>query len=987
MLRAAHGMSTMTKGDWDRIQELFLAALDLEPAARRRYLDSACAGNAVLRSEVEELLAADRKAGSGIVSAVESAAKDVVEESGGAGGNPVSGQRIGSYRLVREIGRGGMGSVYLAERDDAQFDKQVAVKLIRRGLDTEDVLERFRHERQILANLEHPFIARLLDGGTAPDGRPFLVMEYVHGVPLDRYCEAHASSITDRCRLFLKICEAVAFAHRNLVVHRDLKPGNILVTEEGEPKLLDFGVAKLLDPDTGSGRTETESSLRRITPDYASPEQIRSEWMTTAADVYSLGAVLYELLSGKRPHQFPSYSTRDVERVICEQDPPKPSEIAPPRIASQLAGDLDAITAKAMRKEPEQRYGSVEQLANDVERYLAGDEVLARRGNLAYRAKKFVRRNATSLAVAFVLVTATAVATREAVTAGRARANAERDRQAALESQREAERAAREAVNQRTMAESHRREAELQRSAADEQRLLAEQRFGQLRQMSGKFLFEFHDAIASLPGSTPARKLMVETGLAYYDRLVKDAQGNQSLLEETARGYERLGDVQGNPFFANLGDPAGAMASYEKARRIRAGIVDPSADFLADRIGGDVRIAEMQSIKGDVKGALAALRKDIAMGESSVHRNVRRVEEALARAYSDQCAIPFLSGAYADAIEPAQKLLELWTTMSREGKDPKAEKAGLSLAHTRLGDALMRIGRYEESLPHIRLALGIDKELLEANPSSAGRLKKYYVDHCVLWLALRKSPALAAPGEAKRAAETAAELADRLRALDPANHAAWYDVMSAQAMLGDWFLDSGDAAASVPHYRKAAEAMERFASARPNELLTHDTLAYVYERLGNGLSAAGQVPEGLAVLEKAEEAVNRAARQNPGLLLVESRRAELVFARGSAYAKARLWAEAAHSFERSAALFEALAPRDPKNRNVVENLIQSREKLADAYAALEQWGKARDAMESALRLVEQSAAEWPLAEWAETLRKSGREKLVRWAAVSGMQAR
>src|SRR5579872_1416136 len=267
---------------WDKIQSVFQAAVELPAGQRAAFLDDACADDAAVRAEVETLLAADTKNGESIFAAVEGAAQSVLA------GDAVAGSRMGAYRVVREIGRGGMGTVYLAVRADDQFEKRVAIKLIRRGLDTQDVLDRFRHERQILANLEHPYIARLLDGGTSPDGRPFLVMEFVHGEPLDRYCRN--LSIRDRCRLFLKVCEAVAFAHRNLVVHRDLKPGNILVTADGSPKLLDFGIAKILDPGQEEAeRDRTLTGMQVMTPDFASPEQVRGEAITTSSDVYSLG--------------------------------------------------------------------------------------------------------------------------------------------------------------------------------------------------------------------------------------------------------------------------------------------------------------------------------------------------------------------------------------------------------------------------------------------------------------------------------------------------------------------------------------------------------------------------------------------------------------------------------------------------------------------------------------------------------------------------
>src|SRR5690606_13330026 len=295
---------TMSRERWQRIDDLFAAALEIEPSARGAWLEAECGGDEDLLAHVRRLLLRAGEAEAVLGDSVTRYAPEILESLGGETATDdvlASGTRIGPYRLIREVGRGGMGTVYLAERADAEFEKRVALKLVRRGMDTEDVLLRFRFERQILASLEHPSIARLYDGGAAPDGRPYLVMEYIEGEPITRYAEMHRLGIDERLRLFVGVCGAVAFAHRNLVVHRDIKPSNILIGSDGSPKLLDFGIARLLDPAAPDAMPLTRTGLRLLTPEYSSPEQRRGVPVTTATDVYSLGLVLYELLTDTRP--------------------------------------------------------------------------------------------------------------------------------------------------------------------------------------------------------------------------------------------------------------------------------------------------------------------------------------------------------------------------------------------------------------------------------------------------------------------------------------------------------------------------------------------------------------------------------------------------------------------------------------------------------------------------------------------------------------
>ncbi len=308
----------MTPERWQQIRELFDEAAVLDGEERAGFLDQACAADAELRREVESLLVSDDRAGTGFLN---TPAIDLTPRSDGAGAPTRVGRRIGAYNIVQEIGRGGMGEVYRAGRADGQYEKQVAIKLVRGGYDTAAVLERFRHERQILASLDHPNIARLLDGGTTDDGTPYLVMELIEGTPIDQYCDAHNLNVRDRLRLFLQVCSAVQYAHQRLVIHRDIKPGNILVTGEGVPKLLDFGIAKLLDPAADAATTVASP----MTPEYASPEQIRGEPITTATDVYSLGVVLYQLLTGRSPYPKNTNVPHELARVICEWEPERPS--------------------------------------------------------------------------------------------------------------------------------------------------------------------------------------------------------------------------------------------------------------------------------------------------------------------------------------------------------------------------------------------------------------------------------------------------------------------------------------------------------------------------------------------------------------------------------------------------------------------------------------------------------------------------------------
>ncbi|WP_257386878.1 serine/threonine-protein kinase, partial [Tahibacter caeni] len=414
---------------WRLVRDLFETVVDLDPQDWEAQLLRHAPDDAALRVEVLGLLHADAAAtrATGMLEQapdiVAGLAQELTGRHGPAASGACTGERLGPFALVREIGRGGMGAVWLAERADGEFAQQVAIKLIRGGWDAAEAQARFRAERQILASLQHPHIAHLVDGGVGADGRPWLALDYVDGVDLHSWCDARQLDLRQRLDLFLNVCDAVAHAHQHLVVHRDLKPSNILVRRDGVVKLLDFGIAKLLDPQSAS-----ISTMRLFTPEYAAPEQVRGELVTTAVDIYALGLLLYELLSGQRPYKVDRPTPAAYERAILDQEPTRPSlsltrdaaqadavaanrHLTPQRLRRELRGDLDAIVLKALRKQPQQRYASVGELVADVRRYLQRQPVAARRGNWRYRTARFLQRHAAATALGAVAVLALAAGT------------------------------------------------------------------------------------------------------------------------------------------------------------------------------------------------------------------------------------------------------------------------------------------------------------------------------------------------------------------------------------------------------------------------------------------------------------------------------------------------------------------------------------------------------------------------------------------------
>jgi serine/threonine protein kinase len=509
---------------WLRLNEIFAAAIELEPDRQSQFLRQACADDECLQREAEAILAAAQHADRrGFL-------KGNVFADGAqmlAANDIPPGTVIGPYRVVEEIGRGGMGAVYLALREG--FQQKVALKIIKRGMDSESIVRRFVMERDVLASLNHPNIARLLDGGTA-EGLPFIAMEHVEGENIGDFCDQNRLTIDERLVLFRKVCAAVAYAHQNLVVHRDIKPSNILVTPDGEPKLLDFGIAKLLSSDQFGYTIEpTAAGAGLMTPEYSSPEQIRGEKVTTASDIYSLGILLYEILSGHRPFRFQSRSADEVLQVISQYQPPSPStavstkqEIAPPdndvtrrmltpdtvaemrsdkpaRLKRKLAGDLDNIVMMALRKEPGRRYSSVEQFADDVRRHLEGLPIVARRATLSYRTAKFIERNRTATIFATLTLVAILIGSSIAV---------------------------------------------WQAVVARKQWQRAERRSEELRRLTNTLLNDLQNQVGGLPGSDAARRKLSQISIEYLNGLAQDTN-DPAVLKQLSKAYVLLGKQYG----------------------------------------------------------------------------------------------------------------------------------------------------------------------------------------------------------------------------------------------------------------------------------------------------------------------------------------------------------------------------------------------------------------------------------------------------------
>jgi tRNA A-37 threonylcarbamoyl transferase component Bud32/tetratricopeptide (TPR) repeat protein len=765
------------------IQAVFREVADLTPDERNRYFERVHVPPEV-RAEIASLCQFDRR-DERLTDCIADVAAAVLHSDAA----PVTGNTYGAYKLVRVLGTGGMGTVFLAERADGELIHKVAIKFIRSAFDRSEIRERFLRERQILASLNHPGIARLFDAGHAAAGQPYLVMEYVEGIPLDQF--ARGLDLRSTLHLILQVCSALAYAHRNLVIHRDLKPSNILVDSAGQAKLLDFGIARIVDEDAAS-RPVTE---RLLTPEYASPEQVRGEAQTTTTDVYSLGVVLYRLLTGRSPHARDERTgSAPVETVICSIDPPPPS-----RVNRTVPRDLDCIVAKALRKEPELRYAGMDAMGEDLRAFLESRPVRARSGSAWYRTRKTLRRHwlpASALAAAMIFLSAGIY-------------------------------------------------------VANRQRLIAQQRFSQLRQLADTLL-RLDEDLYGLPGSTRVRQKVVAASMQYLEGLSAQAHNDRDLNLDLANGYLLLARVQGVPAYPNLGQYGEADKSLRKAERFAAGAgadkgnldalllaAEANQDrmMIADteqRQADEVDEAQRCAARVELLMRNPAVTKDQLHGCAQLLANVALADSNLHR--------------YDDAVRCARQEVELARSA---GASPDYLIGGMGV----LANALRWSGDLEGALRAITDARALAESTAFSNETERANVLYGVLNRQGMILGGYDSISLDRPADAVEAFRKAYELMDRRASQDP-NDATSRDRMATVGREMADLLVATDPARAIEIYDHSLARLREVKAARRgsrDEALTLARSSYALRRLGRAGEAGARIEAALALLRATKD--------------------------------------------------------------------------------------------------------------------------------------
>lgn len=812
---------------WPRVNELFAAAAELQEPERTQFLEQECADDPALRAEVESLLASDAESSDFIEEPVGSVPLELFSESSAE----IAGQQFGAYRIVREIGRGGLGTVYLAERADDEYRKEVALKLVRRGLDTEDILRRFRHERQILAQLDHPNIARLIDGGTTDDGLPYFVMEYVQGATLLEYCDAQNLDTNGRLRLFRKVCDAVSYAHQNLVIHRDLKPSNILVTEDSEsvrerggtPKLLDFGIAKLLTPEE-EAMTQTMPALRVMTPEYASPEQINGGKITTSSDVYSLGVLLYELLTGQKPYRLTSRSAEEMSRAITEQEPSRPSMAGNPKSQTpnpkRLSSDLDHIILMALRKEPERRYTTVERFSEDIRRHLEGLPVSAHRDTFQYRATKFVRRNKAPVVAALLVLLA--LFSGLIATLWQAR-------------------------------------------VAQAQRTKAERRFNDVRKLANSNLFAVYPKIENLAGSLEAQQAILLNVLQYLDSLFHEAGDDLELQSELATAYEKVGDVQGAKHDQSLGNYKTGLETYLKAQQLREAVslADPGSLEAKTKLAQNYYvIARTYWFSNRTKEAEAIYAKGIKLRRELVAATPDSIDanNGLAIMLINAGAIPEHSYQTTEALVYFDEALAIIQKMRAQHPENRDLKQTLSLNLKFLGRSKAALKEYDEAQSYLQQALAISQELAKEFPQDFRLQRDVWISQKqVCQFFINKDD-----GEgAVPACLPTTEFPRLALEKEPENASVQHDLSVSQWDVARAFSLAKNYPGAVEAANEAIATISGLIEKLPGNTSYQRYLAIYLTAKGEALVGLNQFDPSLATLREAEEILRRLSELDP----------------------------------------------------------------------------------------------------------------------------
>ena len=786
---------------WHRMKAIFAAALDREPHEREECVTAACGDDLELREKVNALLRAH---------AVEDGfiEQPAADHLGLLAEYPAQrwiGQRLGPWRLVAEAGRGGMSQVFKAVREPEEFEQQVAIKLLRPALGTQSLLRRFRAERQLLAKLNHPHIAHFLDGGSASDGTPYLVMEYVEGVPIDEYCETHALGLEQRLDLFRTLCGAVHYVHQHLMVHGDLKGSNVLVTREGVVKLLDFGIAKLLQSATPPGDATRANTLLLLTPEYASPEQVRGESITTASDVYSLGALLYRLVTGRTPFASAAASPLKLAEEIERRDPTLPSVTASndrgnySQFARALHGDLDNIILKALKKSPHERYESAAELAADVQRYLRGFPVEARPDSVWYRTRKFVARHrAASIAVVGFAI---------ALVAGIAS----------------------------TAWQAH---------VARTERARAERHFNDVRELSAVFLADVYDAVTQIPGSTEARKLLVDHSLEYLSALQREVQDSPELDRDLAKAYELLGDVQGATLNPNLGEREQALDNYRRALEIRRSLATehPTVEARGELLRSHIMLSEALLSSGKTSEAEDVLEQGVRLADALLAEpNLAPVERRYAAAaYMTHGWMQWTSGAAPDALVSLQRARTLYRELAAQHpQDPQARR-DLAVIAGRIGEAHHHgTGRLDEAVSAYRETLDMLLPLAAEHPLAAEPKRMAAYTRATLGELYN---ALGEPRSALRELEPAVATLEELRVADASDQMAPLALAAALNFRGESALQVSDLDLSLRSFAEAERLTQPSAPTSPELQLVRATAL-----AGLAMTHAAQAQSGAGV--------------------------------------------------------------------------------------------------------------------------------------------
>jgi non-specific serine/threonine protein kinase/serine/threonine-protein kinase len=866
-----------------RLQELFAGALERTAEEREAFLVGECGADSALLQNLRSLLGAHEAAqDESIWQQKPNLFSDLAETD--ATGR--CGDKIGPFRITGLIDVGGMGAVYRGMRGDSEYSQMVAIKFVKRGMDTDSIVRRFRKERQILANLEHPSIARLLDGGSTPDGLPYLVMEYIDGKPLNEYCQNPALSVRAKLTLFCEICSAVHYAHQHLVIHRDLKPSNILVTGNGTPKLLDFGIARILAPEAERGNTETNNiNERALTPGYASPEQINGESITTASDVYSLGVILYEILTGRSPYGEGKRTAAELMRAVCGEQPEKPSGKS-----RALRGDLDNIVLMALRKEPSRRYASAEQFSEDVRRYLDVLPVYARGDGLTYVASRFVRRHwaaaGTSALIAAGLVCGIVVTTR-------AEARAER-------------------------------------------------RFNDVRQLAHSFVFDYYDAIEALPGSTPVRQRLVKEALHYLDSLSGETD-SPSLERELVEAYVKISRVQGNTYESNLGDVAGALASVHRGISIGTELAkrDASAETLEALGGAYLELAELLHGDNRLEAAERAYRQAMELSQRAVEMKPSDGGMALQLMRTER-HLGDLNGAEGTAnLGRSREAGELYRKAASDGekilkehRNVLAVQRALYKTYVTMAGLASTTGYPEEGMDGYRKALAAMHAISAANPNDAN--DRMEIAGTSIRLA-REYMAAGKPEEALKYFLEAEGIVSSLCQVDPRNELYQRNLSVTEVHIGNALLKEGKAREAIGHFSSAAGMSTQLLAAHPGSVEFLSDLALAERKSGQAWAAAGDnggarmhAQKSLAILEKLAE--------NSRDVSLTASLARSEQAAGEIELKGKGVAAAMTYFSKAQSNFAKLAKADPSNAGVRNELASLEKAMAAVSSGLKPSG-------------------------------------------------